>query len=106
MQVIMQIALLHGLPFIPVEPNAAATLAMIQGEVKTVPDQILDQAEATLGTIYGYARFSQMQAAILIISLRKIRAVDLEPLPIVRSSDPVPTADGALKRSEIRFQLS
>ena len=51
-QIVMQIALLQRLPLIPVEPDAFATLAMIDRKVEPASDQKFHHTESALRTIY------------------------------------------------------
>src|SRR4030095_3044818 len=97
----MQIALLQSLPFVPVEPYAFAPFAMIQRKGKTPPNQELDHAETTFRTIYRKTGFRQREALRVMQSLGQIRAVVLNPLPILRAADPIAAPSRAIQRREI-----
>src|SRR6185295_10003093 len=105
-QVVMKIAFLQSLPLIPVKPNAFATAAVIDSKTKSMPDQILDHAEATLRTVDVETRFGERQSGVLVRSLRQVRPALLKPLPIFRPPNPVSPTLRTVMKSETLFQLS
>ena len=62
----MQVALLQRLPLIPIEPDAFATLAMIDRKVEPASDQELHHTESTFRTVYRLTRLGQMQTLFLV----------------------------------------
>jgi len=57
--VVVQIAFLQSFPLVAVEPDTFAAIAVILSEIKPVPHQVFDHAEAALGTIDMPAGLSQ-----------------------------------------------
>jgi len=71
-QIVMQMALLQCLPLIPIEPDAFATLAMIDRKVEPMSDQELHHTESALRTLYRLTWLGQMQALFFAQALRQI----------------------------------
>src|SRR5438552_13587589 len=98
-QIVMQMALLQRLPLIPIEPDAFATLAMIDRKVEPASDQELHHPESALRTIDRLTRLSQMQALFLVQAFRQVGTVLFEPLPVLSSADPIPATVRTAKGS-------
>jgi hypothetical protein len=79
---------------------------VIQGKVQTTANQELEHAKTAFRTIYGETRLGQRQTLTLMQSLREIRTVVFDPLPILGPSDPASMATRAVKGSQILIQLS
>src|SRR5262245_17400563 len=63
-EIVVQIAFLERIPLVAIQPDAFATITLIDGEAEAVPNQILHQAKATFGTIDCDARLSKREAAV------------------------------------------
>src|SRR5687768_6327504 len=100
----MQVALSQRFPFVPIEPDTLAALAVIQGKAQAAPDEVLNHAKTTLGTVYVDTGFRQGQFVSLSRGLRNIPVL-FQPLPILGPANPMPPAFRAGQRRKMHFQI-
>src|SRR5215510_4734219 len=101
----MQIPFAEGLPFVAVQPDSLAAVAMVNRERKIAAGQVLDHAKAALGTIERQARLSQSQVFAVMHAFGFVGRMVLDPVPVLCACNPVAATAGTLLRRKIWFQI-
>src|SRR5262249_23466707 len=100
-EVVVQIAFLERVPFVAIQPDAFATVALVHGKTETVTDLILDHAKATFGAVDGHTRLRERQTRIAVVAFRKIWTMRFQPLPVFSPTDPIATTIWTLVGGQI-----
>lgn len=105
MQIVVQISFAQRCPLVAVEPDAFATVTMIDREIQSSSDQVPNHAEPTLRAINGNTRFRKRQAFRFMNAFGEIRALVLDPVPIFFAANPVAFAFRTIEGGQVRLQL-
>ena len=101
----MEVPLLQCFPFVAVEPDAFASMTVIDRKAQAAADEILNHPKTALRTIERQARLGERQGFMLNDSFRQIRFMILDPFPIFGAGDPVAAATGTLPGRKTYFKL-